>query len=112
MYKEIKQNDIWMVHLGHEGSKGHEQKGSRPFLVVSNTRYNTASKTPIGFFMSTSTKKANNRFNVTVDMQGVEEYINISQVRTLSDLRFFKKLGYCSDEERKMIINKFSETVL
>ncbi len=55
-----KQCEIWMVHLGTENIIGHEQKGSRPFYIISSDKYNKTSKTPIGFFMSTSKEKKKN----------------------------------------------------
>ena len=57
MMKEIKQNSIWMVKMVYDGIVGHEQKGTRPFYVISNDRYNNNSSTPIGYFLSTSSKK-------------------------------------------------------
>jgi mRNA-degrading endonuclease toxin of MazEF toxin-antitoxin module len=61
----INKHEIWMVELGNN-AVGHEQKGNRPFYVISNNEYNKNSKTPIGFFLSTSEKKAQNRFTVDV----------------------------------------------
>ena len=112
MQESIQQNDIWMVNLGQECSKGHEQKGTRPFYVISSTEYNTKSRTPVGFFMSTSFKKSQNRFTVKIDMQGVDEYINVSQIRTLSNLRFFKKIGYGTYEDLEKMLEKFNEVIL
>ena len=87
MQKEIKQYSLWMVNLGNkECAKGHEQYGDRPFFVISSTEYNK-SKTPIGFFSSTSKKKAQNKYSLDIDDKGS---INISQIRTLSSKRFKK----------------------
>ena len=108
----IKQNEVWMVRLGHSDSLGHEQRGTRPFFVVSNTEYNERSKTPVGFFMSTSRKKSKNRFSVEVSLCGKLEFVNVSQVRTLSDIRFIKKLGTCNDQDRAEIVSRFESQIL
>ena len=110
--KHIKQNDIWMVDMGVDGIVGHEQKGTRPFYVISNTEYNTFSKTPIGFFLSTSEKKKENRFTVDVDMQGKSENVNTSQIRTISSERFMRYMGHGSDEETKLLLETFEREVI
>ena len=65
---EIMQYSIWMVDLGDKKcSEGHEQYGNRPFYVISSTDYNKKSKTPIGFFVSTSEKQP---FTLKLDDKG------------------------------------------
>jgi len=110
--KVIEQNSIWMCSMGHVGIVGHEQKGNRPFYVISNTKYNNSSKTPIGFFLSTSSKKKGNRFTYDVDMQGVLENVNVSQIRTISAERFFKFMGTGTNEDTKELMNMFSEIIV
>lgn len=108
----INQNDIWMVTIGYDGIVGHEQKGNRPFYVISNSNYNNSSKTPIGFFLSTSAKKKTNRFTVDVDMQGMLENVNISQIRTISSDRFFKKMGTGTQEDLAVLMNTFNKQII
>jgi mRNA-degrading endonuclease toxin of MazEF toxin-antitoxin module len=92
MSKEIKQYSMLMVDMGtKEFIKGHEKAGNRPFFVISSTKYNMKSKTPIGFFASTSSKKTKNKYSIEIDDNGS---INISQIRTLSEERFL----YCIQE--------------
>ena len=95
----IKQNSIWMVKMGYDGIVGHEQKGNRPFYVISNDNYNKNSGTPIGYFLSTSKKKKANRFTYDVDMDGVMETVNISQIRTISSDRFLRHMGDCNNND-------------
>lgn len=108
----ISQHDIWMVKMGYDGIVGHEQKGNRPFYVISNTDYNKNSKTPIGFFLSTSAKKQTNRFTVDVDMQGTLENVNVSQIRTISSQRFLTKMGTGSNEDTKKLMETFVLNIL
>lgn len=96
--KKILQNDVWMVEIGYRGIVGHEQKGKRPFYVISNDRYNQNSKTPIGYFISTSEKKKTNRYVLEIDVDGTTEYVNVSQIRTLSEERFLYKMGNCNNK--------------
>ena len=89
---EIKQHSIWMVELGDKTcNKGHEQYGDRPFYVISSTNYNKKSKTPIGFFISTSEKKSQNHFTLKLEDKG---WVNVSQIRTLDKIRF----KHCIDQ--------------
>ena len=101
--KEIKQYSLWMVDLGNnECAKGHEQYGSRPFFVISSTKYNKKSRTPIGFFASTSAKKAQNKYSLDIEDKGS---INVSQIRTLSEKRFLTCINeiYSSELESKIL---------
>ena len=103
MSKEIKQYSLWMVDMGDRKCiKGHEQSGDRPFFVISSTEYNIKSKTPIGFFASTSDKKTKNKYSLEIDNKGS---VNISQIRTLSEERFINCIEeiYNSDLEAKIL---------
>lgn len=110
----IKQNEIWMVNLGNDNIEGHEQKGSRPFYVISSTRYNFNSKTPIGFFLTTSKNKIENkRLCYSLDLgDGNKEGVLITQIRTLSEKRFSKCIGIGKDSDLNEIINLFQQSIL
>jgi mRNA-degrading endonuclease toxin of MazEF toxin-antitoxin module len=112
MQQEIKQYSLWMVDLGDKKYvKGHEQYGNRPFFVISSTEYNKNSKTPIGFFASTSEKKAQNKYSLDIDKKGS---INISQIRTLSQERFKKCIDeiHSSDLEAKILSTFINQIIL
>jgi mRNA interferase MazF len=107
----IKQNEIWMVKLGTENIIGHEQKGNRPFYVISNDVYNHFSQTPIGYFLSTSEHKRLNKY--TVETSGdTKGSVNVSQIRTLSADRFMYKIGTGTNEELYKMIDLFYEKIL
>lgn len=108
----IKQNDIWMVNIGYDGIVGHEQKGTRPFYVISDTEYNTRSETPIGFFLSTSEKKRQNKYTLDIDMQGVLENVNVSQIRTISTQRFIRYMGTGTDQDLQKLISVFQQEII
>jgi len=109
---DIKQNSIWMVKMGYDGVAGHEQKGNRPFYVISNDTYNKNSGTPIGYFLSTSNKKKANRFTYDVDMQGTPENVNISQIRTISSERFLRNMGNGTNKDLDNLQKLFKEQIL
>lgn len=108
---KIKKLEIWMVKLDHANIIGHEQRGTRPFFVISNTRYNEVSKTPVGFFLSTSEHKKLNRFTLEVsgDKKGA---VNVSQIRTLSSERFLYKIGEGTQDELNTLMAMFSKEIL
>jgi len=108
---EIKQHSIWMVELGDQScSKGHEQYGDRPFYVISSTDYNINSETPIGFFVSTSEKKSQNKFTLELEDKGS---VNISQIRTLDKSRFKKCIDQIqSNELETEVLSKFINQII
>ena len=108
---EIKQHSIWMVNLGEQiCNKGHEQYGNRPFYVISSTEYNMKSETPIGFFVSTSEKKSQNKFTLKLEDKG---WVNISQIRTLDKSRFQKCIGQIQSNELEIeILSKFINQII
>jgi mRNA-degrading endonuclease toxin of MazEF toxin-antitoxin module len=110
--KYIRQNDIWMVNMGQDGIVGHEQRGTRPFYVISDTGYNQASKTPIGFFLSTSEHKKLNRYTVDVNMQGTIETVNTSQIRTISSERFMTYMGHGNSDDLNALMETFNKELL
>ena len=93
MQDNIKQFSVWEVELETE-PVGHEQGGNRPFFVLSSTKYNNNSETPIGFIASNSEKKAKNDFSIKIKLDNKKDsHINISQIRTLDKSRFKRCKG-------------------
>ena len=115
--KIIEQFSVWIVDLGAKNDiKGHEQYGKRPFFVISDTTYNTSSKTPIGFICSSSKKKDCNDYTLSIELKNNIEYshINISQIRTLSEDRFISKIKKDDDTNilGKQSIEKFMKKIV
>jgi len=104
---KIKQHSVYMVKLGWDG-QGHEQQGDRPFYVVSSDEYNERSQTPIGFFLSTSEKKSQNRFTVQCDIG----WINCTQVRTLSSDRVIRFMGTVDKGITQSVMEYFIKEVM
>jgi mRNA-degrading endonuclease toxin of MazEF toxin-antitoxin module len=103
----IEQFSVWLVRL-EKKPVGHEQGGDRPFLVISTTSYNQHSKTPIGFFLSTSEKKAKNNYSMRIEKMSDElSSVNLSQIRTLDISRFVRKETIIQAKEGREIIRQF-----
>jgi mRNA-degrading endonuclease toxin of MazEF toxin-antitoxin module len=98
--------------MGFDGIIGHEQKGTRPFYVISDSGYNAASKTPVGFFMSTSEHKKTNNYTIIINMQGASEAVNTSQIRTISADRFIKYMGHGNDDDLRLLVDTFQKQII
>lgn len=111
--KSIKQNEVWLVALGEDNIIGHEQKGNRPFYVISSTHYNDISQTPVGFFTSMSEKKKKSKYVIEIDVGGCEkQYVNISQIRTLCTSRFKKLMYTGKPEDLKNILDLYDREII
>lgn len=108
---EIKQYEVWMINLGEDNIVGHEQKGNRPFFVISDSYYNKASGTPIGFLMSTSEHKKANRFSIET-VGNLKGSVNVSQIRTLSADRFLYRMGVGTEAELKIMMETFQKQII
>jgi len=98
-----KQGDIWIADLGE--ALGHEQGGTRPVLIVSGTKWNAKSKTPMVCPCTTSLKKGKNYYCVKIKIGNKASYVNGSHVYTLSAKRFKTKVGTISISKRIQIAN-------
>lgn len=108
----IEQGDIWYIRLEKEAF-GSEQGGKRPFLVISSTSYNTSSKTPIGFILSTSPKKRTNKYTIPIEeMSSDRSHVNVSQIRTVSKDRFLDYTDIKLNKERIYEIIKHFQSVI
>lgn len=110
--KLIKQNEVWMVGLGEDNIVGHEQKGNRPFYVVSDTKYNEVSQTPVGFFTSTSEKKKTSKYVCEIVVGTDKHYVNISQIRTLCTSRFKRHMYNGTNEDLQTLLNTYDKEII
>jgi len=104
MTKKINQKEIWQVYF--DPIIGSEQAGNRPAVVISgntmNQHFNVAIVCPI----TSSIKKYKGhpilKPNKTNGLKSESE-IMVFHVRSLSKLRFKKKIGVISNEELEQI---------
>jgi mRNA interferase MazF len=94
-------------------TRGHEQAGVRPVLVVSHDVFNERSGTVIAIAITSRPQRAG--FPLTLEMQSVKlpkkSWIKISQIRTLSVERIGEKAGRASPEEVEQVIEGLNEII-
>jgi mRNA interferase MazF len=95
---QILRGDIYWADL--DPSKGHEQAGQRPALILSNDIFNERSGTVIAMALTSQPKRA--RFPLTLELADAnlpkKSWVKISQIRTLSVQRLSRKIGRAKPE--------------
>lgn len=93
--------EVWLVNIPN--AIGHQQKGTRPFIVTSNNKRNKYSPTIKGV---TLTKQIHKHSPVHVLLKKSEcqfltydSVANCEEVTTLNKTQFIKKLGSLTDEQ-------------
>lgn len=94
-------------------TRGREQAGVRPVLVVSHDVFNERSGTVIAMAITSRPQRAG--FPLTLEIQSVKlprkSWVKISQVRTLSTERVGEKAGRASPEEVEQVIEGLNEII-
>ena len=94
-------------------TRGHEQSGQRPVLVISHDVFNEHSGTVIAVALTSQPQKAG--FPLTIELSHpklpMKSWVKISQIRTLSIERLGQKIGRASAEELGQIIEGLNEIV-
>lgn len=94
-------------------TKGHEQAGHRPVVVVSADVFNARSGTVIAMAVTSQPQRAG--FPLTLEMKSVKlgksSWVKISQIRTLSVQRLGKRLGRMAPEEIDRLIEGLHEII-
>ena len=107
----ILRGDIIWANL--DPTRGHEQAGSRPVLILSQNIFNDRSGTVIA--VALTSQKPNAGFPLTLELTDrrlpKKSWVKISQIRTLSIQRLGKKLGKASNEELAHIIEGLNEII-
>ena len=92
-------------------TRGHEQSGRRPVLILSADVFNERSGTVIAVALTTQPPRAG--FPLTLEVGSGQlpkpAWIKISQIRTLSVQRIGRKLGAASPEEVARVIEGLNE---
>jgi len=94
-------------------TKGHEQAGMRPVLILSRDIFNDKSGTVIAIALTSQSQKA--AFPLTLELTSPrlpkQTWAKISQIRTLSVERIGKRLGRISDQELHQVIEGLNEII-
>jgi mRNA interferase MazF len=92
-------------------TRGHEQGGARPVVVLSEDVFNARSGTIIAMAITSQPQRAG--FPLTLELTSVKlpkrSWVKISQIRTLSVERLGKRIGRVSDEELERLLEGLNE---
>lgn len=107
----ILRGDIFWADLNP--TKGHEQAGLRPVLILSQDVFNERSGTVIAVALTSQAQRAG--FPLTLELASPKlpkkSWVKISQIRTLAIQRLTKKIGRASSEELALVIEGLNEIV-
>ena len=107
----ILRGDIFWADL--DPTRGREQSGLRPVLVLSHNVFNQRSGTVIAVAITSQPQRAG--FPLTLEIQSAKlpkrSWVKISQIRTLSTERLGKRLARLAPEELNKVIEGLAEIV-
>ncbi|HEY3279465.1 MAG TPA: type II toxin-antitoxin system PemK/MazF family toxin [Gemmatimonadales bacterium] len=96
-----------------ESTRGREQTGHRPVLILSHDIFNERSGTVIAAAITSQPPRAG--FPLTLELGSVRlpkrSWVKISQIRTLAVERLGKRLGRASPEETAQVVEGLSEII-
>jgi mRNA interferase MazF len=94
-------------------TRGHEQAGERPVLVLSHDVFNDRSGTVIAVALTSQEPRAG--FPLTLELRTAKlpkrSWVKIGQIRTLSTARIGRRLGRVADEELAEVLDGLSELI-
>lgn len=94
-------------------TRGREQAGLRPVLVVSHDVFNARSGTVIAVALTSQPQRAG--FPLTLELSSSRlpkrSWVKISQIRTLSVERIGKRLAKVTPEELAQVVDGLNEIV-
>ncbi|MBI2927186.1 MAG: type II toxin-antitoxin system PemK/MazF family toxin [Verrucomicrobia bacterium] len=107
----ILRGEIYWCDL--DPTRGHEQAGLRPVLILSQDIFNDRSGTVIAVAITSQPQRAG--FPLSLELgEGVlpkKSWVKISQIRTLSIERLGRKLGKLTSEELAHVVEGLNEIV-
>jgi mRNA interferase MazF len=94
-------------------TRGHEQAGERPVLVLSHDVFNERSGTVIAIALTSQEPRAG--YPLTVELRTTKlpkrSWVKTGQIRTLSTERIGRRLGRVPDEELAEVIEGLFELI-
>jgi mRNA interferase MazF len=92
-------------------TRGNEQTGQRPVLILSADVFNERSGTVIAVALTSQPQRAG--FPLTLELTGIRlpkrSWVKISQIRTLAVERIGRRLGRASPEQLAQILEGLNE---
>lgn len=94
-------------------TRGNEQAGQRPVLILSHNVFNDRSGTVIAVALTSQPQRA--AFPLSLELTATrlpkQSWVKISQIRTLSVERIGKRMGKVSQEELDQVIEGLNEII-
>ena len=94
-------------------TRGHEQAGERPVLILSHDVFNDRSGTVIAMALTSQEPRAG--FPLTLELQTAKlpkrSWVKTGQIRTLSTERIGRRLGRLADEELAQVLEGLLELI-
>lgn len=92
-------------------TRGREQAGKRPVVILSQDVFNERSGTVIAVALTGQLQRAGFPLTLEIDSTNLpkKSWVKISQIRTLSTQRIGQKLGRATPEELSLIIDGLNE---
>jgi mRNA interferase MazF len=107
----ILRGDVFWADL--DPTRGREQTGRHPVLVISHDIFNERSGTVIGMAITSRPQAVG--FPLTVELLSAglpkRSWVKVGQIRTLSIQRLGKRIGRISPEELLRIVEGLNEIV-
>lgn len=107
----ILRGDIFWADLNP--TRGHEQAGLRPVVILSQDIFNERSGTVIAMAITSQPQRAG--FPLTLELTTLDlpkqSWVKISQVRTLSTERLGEKIGQLSPELLAQLVEGLNEII-
>lgn len=107
----ILRGDVVWAEL--DPTRGHEQAGQRPVLVISHDVFNQRSGTVIALALTSREPEAG--FPLTLELRSTRlpkrSWVKMGQIRTLSTERLGKRLGRLSPEELTRVVDGLNEII-
>ena len=94
-------------------TRGHEQAGQRPVLIISHDILNERSGTVIAIALTSQPQRAG--FPLTLPLSGVKlpkpSWVKINQIRTLAIERLGRRIGRVNEADLSKVIEGLFELV-
>ena len=94
-------------------TRGREQAGNRPVLILSQDVFNERSGTVIAVALTSQPQRAGFPLNLELGSRNLPKrsWVKISQIRTLSVERIGKLMGRATPEEMDQVIEGLNEII-
>lgn len=107
----ILRGDIFWADLNP--TKGREQSGIRPVVILSHEVFNERSGTVIAMALTSQSQKAGFPLNLEIESSKLpkKSWIKISQIRTISTKRLGKRISRVLPEEIDKAVDGLNEII-